>query len=99
MEEVEARVAETRRSSEGLYDAVLVVKYRGREYSIRVSRLLREPGHVSVRRSGDYLLVEMMDRDRLPLATCCIHVGHLEKGCTDCPSLLVPPKGGEEAGP
>jgi len=90
---VEARLLESRRRPDGLYDAVVEVGYRGRRYRVAVEKLLRPPGAALARLEGDYLLVEMRGRDGAPLATCCIHRGHLEKGCLECPSLLLPPRG------
>jgi hypothetical protein len=88
---VSARLVEARRSGD-LYEAVLEVEYGGRKYRLSVARLLRRPGRVEARLSGDYVLVEMRDEEGAPLATCCIHRGHLEKGRLECPSLLAPPR-------
>jgi len=86
------RLVEARRGEDGLYDAVLELEYGGRVYRLRASRLLRRPGGLEARVEGSYVLVEMRDDAGAPLATCCIHVGHLERGCLECPSLVVPPR-------
>ena len=89
--EVEARVEEVRLTGD-LYEATLRLRYKGKEYRVKLERLVRRPGPITAKRVGDYILIEMKDTRLLPLATCCIHVGHLEKGCTECPSLLLPPR-------
>ena len=93
MAEVSARLVEAARGEGGLYEAVLELGYGGRRYRLRIGRLLRRPGSVEARVEGDYVLVEMRDEAGSALATCCIHRGHLEKGCMECPSLLAPPRG------
>jgi len=82
---------------EDLYTARLSVEYAGRSYKLEVPRLVREPARLSFKLQGDYLLIELFDREDKPLATCCIHKGHLEKGCLDCPSLIPPPRGEAQA--
>jgi len=91
---IHVRIEKVRRQSNGLYEARLTIIYRGKEYRINLGNLIREPGYTRTRILGDYLLIELRGRDKLPLATCCIHREHLEKGCTECPSLLLPPREG-----
>ncbi|BEP17937.1 hypothetical protein PYJP_12890 [Pyrofollis japonicus] len=95
-EHVVARIEKAEKKPSGLYEAQLLITYRGKEYRIRLGNLVREPGYAEAKLVGDYLLVELRGRDRLPLATCCIHRGHLDKGCMECPSLLLPPKTGQK---
>lgn len=90
----EARVLEARPAGEGLYEAVLELRYGGRSYRLRVPRLIRRPAAARTRLSGDYILVELVAGDGAPVATCCIHRGHVEKGCMECRSLLLPPREG-----
>ena len=89
---VTARLVSARESG-GLFEAELELGYEGRTYRVRVGRLTRRPVEAHARLRGDYVLVELRDERGGPVATCCIHRGHLERGCMDCPSLLVPPRG------
>lgn len=89
--EIEARVEEVKLTG-NLYEATLGLRYGGKEYRVKLKKLVRRPGPITAKRIGDYILIEMRDARLLPLATCCIHIGHLEKGCTECPSLLLPPR-------
>ncbi|KSW11467.1 hypothetical protein CF15_01025 [Pyrodictium occultum] len=91
-QEARAELASTEEAGEGLYTARLLISYRGRRYTVEARRLIRRPAAASARQQGDYLLIELYDDQGKPVATCCIHRGHLEKGCLDCPSLLNPPR-------
>ncbi|MEM0497465.1 MAG: hypothetical protein QXR22_04635, partial [Acidilobaceae archaeon] len=77
--------------SEGLYIAKLRITYGGRSYEINIEKLLRKPFRAKARLEGNYILVNIEDNEGKPLSSCCIHVEHLEKGCMDCKSLLIPP--------
>ncbi|RUM47994.1 MAG: hypothetical protein DSY37_00725 [Hyperthermus sp.] len=77
---------------EDLYNAELKVEYGGRSYTLRVRRLLRRPSAIDYRLEGEYLLIELRDHANNPIATCCIHRGHLDRGCVECPSLALPPR-------
>ncbi len=91
--EAEARLIEARGSGEGLYEAVLELRYGGRSYRLSVPRLIRRPAEARARLSGDYILIDLVGEDGAPVATCCIHRGHVERGCMECKSLLLPPRG------
>ncbi|ALL02006.1 hypothetical protein Pyrde_1963 [Pyrodictium delaneyi] len=91
MVELKVELLGSEKTEEGLYAARLEIEYEGRQYQLKVPRLVREPARLNFRLKGDYLLVELFDREDKPLATCCIHKGHLEEGCLDCPSLIPPP--------
>ncbi len=75
----------------GLYTASLQVSYKDRESEIKIRKLLRKPVRAKARIEGDILLISIEDSEGKPLSTCCIHVSHLEKGCIECKSLLIPP--------
>jgi hypothetical protein len=75
----------------GLYRAGLEVSYSGRVYEFKVERLLRRPVRAKAKIEGEILVINLEDGEGKPLSTCCIHVGHLEKGCVDCRNLLTPP--------
>lgn len=87
-----ARLLSVRKTSEGLYEAEIEVKLGEKKGIIKTKKVIREPTRVAARISGDYILIELGDKDGKPIATCCIHRGHIEKGCLDCPSLIHPPK-------
>ena len=89
----EARLVEVHREPGGLYEAVLAVEYGGRDYLVKMCRLLRPPARASPAEIRDgYLVIELFDEQGAPVATCCIHLGHLERGCMKCPSLVAPPR-------
>ncbi len=75
----------------GLYRAGLEVSYSERVYEFKVERLLRRPVRAKAKIEGEILVINLEDGEGKPLSTCCIHVGHLEKGCVDCRNLLTPP--------
>lgn len=87
-----ADIIKTSSEKTTLYKAELVVRYKEKEYKIEIDKLVRKPSRTSVRLEGEYLLIELFDEKGTAIATCCIHRGHLEKGCMDCPSLLCPPR-------
>jgi len=75
----------------GLYRAGLEVSYGGRVYEFKVEKLIRRPFRAKAKVEGEVLVINLEDNEGKPLSTCCIHVGHLERGCIDCRSLLKPP--------
>jgi len=75
----------------GLYQARLEVSYGGRVSEFKVEKLLRRPVRAKAKVEGEILVINIEDGEGKPLASCCIHIGHLEKGCMDCKSLLTPP--------
>jgi len=70
----------------GLYRATLRIEWMGRSYSLSIDRLAGPPQGVKAGLAGDRLVVELVGVGR-----CEIHVGHLERGCTDCRCLMLPP--------
>ncbi len=89
-----ARLLEVHEEPGGLYEALLELDYEGRSYRLRIGRLLRPPARAAeTRLRGEYLTIELRDEHGAPVATCCIHRGHLEQGCMECPSLVAPPHG------
>ncbi|MET1129048.1 MAG: hypothetical protein ABWW70_06995 [Thermoproteota archaeon] len=90
---VNVSIKETRHeASTRTYEVELEVGYRGKVHLVRIGKLLRKPESVQSRVEGDYLVVELYDDKGSAIATCCIHREHLERGCLDCPSLLLPPE-------
>jgi hypothetical protein len=87
-----ARLLSARKTSEGLYEVEIEVRLGEKGGIIKTKKIIREPARATARISGDYVLIELGDKDGKPIATCCIHRGHIEKGCLDCPSLIHPPK-------
>jgi len=80
------------------YSASILVEYGDKSYTITVDNLAHEPVDVSQEVKEDYLLISLLGKDGKGFATCCIHIGHLERGCMDCPSLMTPPRSGENTG-
>ena len=78
------------------YAASLAIVYEGRRYRVTLRRLVRRPASIKYRMEGEHLVVELLDSRGAVVATCCIHRDHLERGCMDCPSLLVPPRRRED---
>ena len=76
--------------SEGFWSVVIEVEYKDRVYSVKAERLLRRPSSAEASLEGEYLVVRLSDDKGRGLATCHIHVSHLEKGCVDCKCLLKP---------
>ncbi|MCE4620823.1 MAG: hypothetical protein F7B95_00075 [Desulfurococcales archaeon] len=74
------------------YSARIKLTYEGKDYTLTLDNLMHEPASVEHRISGDYVLIELKSKEGKGFATCCIHKGHLEKGCMECPSLMTPPK-------
>ncbi|MEM2020972.1 MAG: hypothetical protein QXP80_01945 [Zestosphaera sp.] len=79
------------RRSEGLYEVVLSVSYGGRNYELCLHKITQNVVNVKAYLSGEYLLVGLINERNEGFATCCINVKHLESGCMECPSLLLPP--------
>lgn len=57
-----------------------------------MSKLVKKPKDVSVKKIEDYILLELKDTEGKGFSTRCIHMEHFEKGCLECPSLITPPK-------
>ncbi|MDM7275882.1 MAG: hypothetical protein P3X22_007215 [Thermoprotei archaeon] len=75
----------------GLYTASIQVSYKDKLSEIKVRKLLRKPVRAKAKVEGDILFISIEDSEGKPLSTCCIHTGHLERGCVDCKSLITPP--------
>ena len=93
------RLLEARPAGGGLYTAEIEVvdEERGRSYRVHAERLVREPASLEARVEAGSLLIHLRDRDGAPVATCCIHLSHLERGCMECRSLLLPARGAANA--
>ncbi|RLG75576.1 MAG: hypothetical protein DRO23_03530 [Thermoprotei archaeon] len=74
------------------YTAIIKIIYRDKTYHITVSKLVKKPEDVSVKKIKDYILLELKDTEGKGFSTCCIRMEHFEKGCLECPSLIIPPK-------
>ncbi|MFN4045822.1 MAG: hypothetical protein ACK4H7_00585 [Acidilobaceae archaeon] len=85
------RISNVEVDESGLYTASLQISYKDRESEIKIAKLLRKPVRAKAKIEGDILFISIEDNEGKPLSTCCIHVGHLEKGCIECKSLLTPP--------
>ncbi|MGC8975415.1 MAG: hypothetical protein ACP5KB_04375 [Thermoprotei archaeon] len=79
------------KKSEGLYEVVLSIKYAEKNYDLCLHRISQNVARVEADLRGDYLYVKLINEKDEGFATCCIHVKHLESGCMECPSLLLPP--------
>ncbi|MCX8196197.1 MAG: hypothetical protein N3F67_03875 [Acidilobaceae archaeon] len=87
-----AKISSVSVDEEGLYSAELHLEYMDRSYQFRMEKIIRRPHRAKGRVEGDYLIISLEDSEGKPLSSCCIHVAHLERGCTECKSLMVPPK-------
>ena len=87
---VVVRVSRVDVDEAGLYRA-RPLGMRGGGHEFKVERLLRRPVRAKAKVEGEILVINLEDGEGKPLSTCCIHVGHLERGCVDCRSLLTPP--------
>ncbi|MCE4599126.1 MAG: hypothetical protein F7C81_02900 [Desulfurococcales archaeon] len=88
---VNVNLLEARETRAG-YTATIEVTYEGKAYPLRITRLARRPAKLKHEVKGDYLHIYLLDEDGDGIGTCCIHIKHLEKGCLDCPSLVLPPE-------
>lgn len=79
------------KESENLYDVILTIKYVDRNYELCLRRITQKVASVEGDLRGDYLYIKLINERSEGFATCCIHVKHLESGCMECPSLLLPP--------
>ncbi|MEO3993929.1 MAG: hypothetical protein QN229_06480 [Desulfurococcaceae archaeon TW002] len=79
------------KESENLYDVILSIKYMDRSYELCLHRITQKAANVEADLRGDHLYIKLMNEKNEGFATCCIHVKHLESGCMECPSLLLPP--------
>jgi len=79
------------KKSEGLYEVTLSVRYAGRSYDLCLHRITQNVARAEADLRGEYLYVKLVNERDEGFATCCIHVKHLESGCMECPSLLLPP--------
>lgn len=85
-----ARVVEVAKEGE-LFCARIRLEKEGKEHEIRVAKLLRKPHRARASIEGDHIVIYLEDSEGKPLSTCCLHVKHLERGCLDCKSLMIPP--------
>ncbi len=90
---LEARLARVEETRDGLYEATLEILFGDKRYTVKVPRLARPPRLGGARVEGELVLIDLRGPRGEPLATCCIHRGHLERGCLDCRSLILPPAG------
>lgn len=74
------------------YVAKIKIVYGRREYVINIGNLAHRPAQIEQEEKGEYILVKLKTSEGKGFATCCIHRGHLEKGCIECPTLLAPPR-------
>lgn len=79
------------RKSEGLYEVLLSIKYAEKNYDVCLHRITQNVAKIEADLKGDYLYIKLVNEKNEGFATCCIHVMHLESGCMECPSLLLPP--------
>ncbi|MEN2999671.1 MAG: hypothetical protein ABDH61_03765 [Acidilobaceae archaeon] len=89
---IKAKISSVSEDQQGLYSAELQLEYMDRSYTFKMEKMLRKPHRARGKVEGDYLVVNIEDNEGKPLLSCCIHVAHLEKGCTECRSLMCPPK-------
>lgn len=87
---VDVNVKEIKKS-EGLYEVMLSIKYSEKSYDVCLHRIAQKVAKVEADLRGDYLYIRLVNERNEGFATCCIHVRHLESGCMECPSLLLPP--------
>lgn len=74
------------------YTAVIKIIHGDKVYRITVSKLVKKPEDVFIKKIKDYILLELKNSQGKGFSTCCIRVEHFEKGCLECPSLITPPK-------
>ncbi len=86
---VKARILSVSRE-EGLYKATLEIVYDGESLTAQVDHLPRKPVRVKAIDQGDRVRLDITDVEGLGIASFIIHKSHLEKGCVDCKSLLLP---------
>lgn len=86
------RIKEVKRV-EGLYDITLLLNYGGKDYELCLHKISQNVIKVETLTSGEYLIMRLFNEKNEGFASCCIHLKHLESGCMECPSLLLPPKG------
>ncbi len=92
MQHVNVRLEGAEGTPETGFQASLEIQYADRVYHVRLQKLARRPVKTRHRMEKDHLVIELLDDKEAIIATCCIHKGHLDKGCMECPSLLVPPR-------
>ena len=90
---IDALIVSAYKGEEG-YVASFKLSYKDKEYSFRVERLSRKPLTAQTELRGEYVLVRFIDERGEGIATCQIHVEHLEKGCIECRCLMLPPGSG-----
>ncbi|MEM0014225.1 MAG: hypothetical protein QXS42_07260 [Zestosphaera sp.] len=88
-----SRIKEVRKS-EGLYDVILLVSYGGKDYEVCLHKISQNVAKAETCMSGNYIMIRLINERNEGFASCCIHVKHLESGCMECSSLLLPPKSG-----
>ncbi len=88
---VEAELKEVVKRGEH-HEALIKLKYLGREYELLLCKLSRPVSKILTEVSGDYLIIKLVDKNGDAFGSCCVHIKHLEKGCLECSSLIVPPK-------
>lgn len=89
--EVKAELKEVTKRGEH-HEALIKLTYLGKEYELLLCKLSRTVSSISAEVSGEYLTIKLVDEKGEAFGSCCVHVKHLEKGCLECPSLVVPPK-------
>ncbi len=86
---VKARILSVSKEDD-LYKAILEIEYNGESFTTQVDHLPRKPVRVKVVDQGDKVRLDITDVEGLGIASFIIHKSHLEKGCMDCRSLLLP---------
>ncbi len=78
---------------EGLYETEIEIRCEDKVYTVRLCKLIKEPKDIRTRIEGDYLIIDLIGADGRGFGTCQIHLGHVRKGCFECRSLILPPRG------
>ncbi len=76
---------------EDSYEVRLEMSIEGKSFEITIPNVVRRPSLVRHEFREDYLVIKLIDDSGEGIASCCIHQGHIERGCLDCESLLNKP--------
>ncbi len=93
---VKARLVGIEKEPGETFTAKLALEFKGAEYILKLCKLAREPSNIKVEEKGEFIIIELIDANGKGFASCPIHRSHVDSGCLDCPSLLVPKKGEKE---
>ncbi|MCS7107019.1 MAG: hypothetical protein NZ902_02815 [Acidilobaceae archaeon] len=89
---LKAKISSVSVDQDGLYSAELQIEYLQRSHTFKMEKIIRKPHRAKGRVEGEYLIINIEDNEGKPLSSCCIHLSHLEKGCTECKNLMSPPR-------